>query len=184
MSDPNDLRAFMDEAWRHLSRGVADGRAPARYPTFATVSSEGRPEARTVALRLADREKSVVEVHTDTETAKIKALQRTPYAALHVWVPRARLQIRLNTQVEILTGGAVEPQWNRVPLASRVSYGTVPAPSVPIPDVYAYDKPAARDRFAVLQCYVTEIDLVHLGDKHRRAIYHLKEQWTGTWVAP
>ena len=74
MSDPNDLQAFLDEAWRHLTRGVADSKAPARYPTFATVSTQGKPEARTVALRGASRSAGALEVHTDIETAKVTAL--------------------------------------------------------------------------------------------------------------
>ena len=45
MSDPNDLAAFLDEAWQHLGRGVADAKSPARYPTFATTSPDGWPEA-------------------------------------------------------------------------------------------------------------------------------------------
>ena len=66
MSDPNDLTAFLDEAWRHLQRGVADSRSPARYPTFATVAADGTPEARTVALRGASRSLYTLEVHTDS----------------------------------------------------------------------------------------------------------------------
>ena len=75
MSDPNDLQAFLDEGWQHLRRGVADARAPARQLVLATVSREGAPEARAVVLRRATQSKAEVEVHTDTRTAKIKALR-------------------------------------------------------------------------------------------------------------
>lgn len=184
MSDPNDLGAFLDEAWRHLTRGVADAKSPLRYPTFATVSPDGRPEARTVALRAANRETACVEVHTDTETPKLRALGQTPFAALHAWVPRARLQIRLTTQVEVLTGEAVQEAWERVPAASRVSYGTRPVPGAPIAHVYAYEKPADPARFAVLRCHIEDIDLVHLGDRHRRAAYCREDGWQGQWLAP
>lgn len=184
MSDPNDLRAFLDEAWQHLTQGVADSKAPARYPTFATVSPDGKPEARTVALRGAMRSAGIVEVHTDIATAKVTALQMHPYAAFHIWAPRADLQIRLSTCVEILTGPQIDPQWAKVPPASRVSYGTAPAPGTPITDVYAYDKPAERARFAVLRCTLLEIDLVHLGAQHRRAAFVREDEWQGTWVAP
>lgn len=44
-----------ESLWRTLERGVADAAHPARRPTFATVSPEGWPEARTVVLRTADR---------------------------------------------------------------------------------------------------------------------------------
>jgi hypothetical protein len=91
MGDPNDLRALLDEALRHLTHGVADSRSPARYPTFATVAPDGTPEARTVSLRGASRSQSVLEVHTDIATSKIVALQHNPKAAFHIWLPRADL---------------------------------------------------------------------------------------------
>lgn len=184
MSDPNDLQAFLAEAWQHLTSGVADSRAPARYPTFATVSPDGKPQARTVVLRAASRSAAVLEVHTDIATAKVTALQHSPFAAFHVWLPRADLQIRLIASVEILTGTGVDPQWAKVSPASRISYGTVPKPGAPIADVYAYEKPADRDRFAVLRCHLIKMELVHLGARHRRASFVSENDWTGTWLAP
>lgn len=184
MSDPNELQAFLDEAWRHITRGVADRRAPARYPTFVTVSPDGTPEARTVALRGAVQSQAVLEVHTDVATAKVAALQHNPTAAFHVWVPRADLQIRLTASVETLTGTDIDAQWQNVPPASRISYGTVPTPGTPIANVYAYEKPADRGRFAVLRCHLTAIDLVHLGPRHRRAAFVSQNDWAGAWLAP
>ena len=184
MSDPNDLGAFLDEAWQHLTRGVADPRSPARYPTFATVSPEGWPEARTVALRRAVRSRGSLEVHTDIETPKVASLRQTPRAQLHIWLPKADLQLRISTRVEVLTGTAIDDQWSKVPPASRVSYGTIPRPGTPIASVYDYEKPAERDRFAVLHCQLVEIDLVHLGQQHRRAHYSADTDWHGTWLAP
>ncbi len=184
MSDHNDLEAFLDEAWRHLNRGAADSSSPARYPTFATVSPEGKPQARTVALRGASRPNSILEVHTDIATDKVTALEHTPIAAFHIWLPRADLQIRLSTSVAILTGDRIDGQWAKVPPASRVSYGTLPTPGYPIVDVYAYQKPADRDRFAVLSCSLKEIDLVHLGERHRRAVFVAEDDWAGQWLAP
>lgn len=184
MSDPNDLDAFLAQAWQHLSRGVADRRAPARYPTFATVGPDGTPQARTVALRGASRAAGTLEVHTDIVTDKVAALRHTPVAALHVWVPRSDLQIRVTANVEILTGDAVAAQWEKIPAGSRVSYGTLPDPGAPIPHVYAYEKPADRARFAVLACTVISLDLVHLGEQHRRAGYSRADGFAGQWLAP
>lgn len=184
MSDPNDLAAFLAQAWQHLSRGVADRRAPARYPTFATVGPDGTPQARTVALRGASSSAGTLEVHTDIVTEKVIALRRNPVAALHVWIPRSDLQIRVTARVEILTGEAVTAQWDQIPTGSRVSYGTLPDPGTPIPHVYDYDKPAERSRFAVLACTVTALDLVHLGEQHRRAAYNRSDRFKGQWLAP
>ncbi|MEJ6815262.1 MAG: pyridoxamine 5'-phosphate oxidase family protein [Octadecabacter sp.] len=184
MSDPNDLPAFLDEAWRHLTRGVADSRSPARYPTIATVAPDGTPEARTVALRAASRSQSVLEVHTDIATSKVMALQHNPKAAFHIWLPRADLQIRITVAVDIRTGTDIDQQWERIPEGSRVSYGTQPKPGTPISDVYAYEKPSERDRFAVLTCNVLTIDLLQLGDRHRRAAFMRENEWAGSWLAP
>lgn len=184
MSDPNDLAAFLAEAWQHLRRGVADAKSPARYPTFATVSPAGVPEARTVALRKADPSAAVVDVHTDIETPKVAALRHNPVAALHVWLPRARLQLRLTGEVSIHTGDEVAEDWARVPAASRVSYGTEPFPGEPIDHVYAYEKPMVQARFAVLRCALTHIDLVHLDTQHRRAEFRRSNGWAGQWRAP
>lgn len=184
MSDPNDLAAFLTDAWQHLGRGAADSKSPARYPTFATTAPNGTPEARTVALRGVNRSASTVEVHTDTETDKIIALRHAPVAALHFWIPKSDLQIRLTTKVTILTGPAVEAQWLKVPPASRVSYGTMPIPGTPIDHVYNYEKPSERSRFAVLQCHITQMDLVHLDTRHRRAQFVASNDWLGTWLAP
>lgn len=184
MSDPNDLAAFLAEAWQHLEDGVARADAAARFPTFATVAPDGTPEARTVALRAAKRDAGIVEVHTDITTPKVASLRHNPIAALHVWVPAADLQIRLTADVEILSGAEVDAAWAQVPVASRVSYGTTPTPGTPIGHVYAYDKPALRDSFAVLRCHLTHIDLVHLPARHRRAIYVVSDNWQGTWVSP
>jgi len=184
MSDPNDLPTFLNYAWRHLIRGVADGRSPARYPTFATVAADGTPEARIVALRAASRSQSTLEVHTDIATAKVVALKHSPKAAFLFWLPRANLQIRITTTVDIQTGSAVDGQWDRVPIASRVSYGTEPTPGTVISDAYAYEKPSERERFGVLTCKMLHIDLVQLGERHRRAGYNCENDWAGEWLAP
>lgn len=184
MSDPSDLGVFLADAWQHLRRGAADSRHPARYPTFATVSPDGLPEARTVALRRAKPSDALVEVHTDIATPKVTALHSNPRAALHVWIPKSDLQIRLTTTVTILTGPQVQDAWEAVPPPSRVSYGTAPDPGTPIGSVYAYEKPAVRERFAVLRCAVDHIDLVHLDKRHRRAAFERADGFAGTWLAP
>jgi pyridoxamine 5'-phosphate oxidase len=184
MSDPDNLQALLDEAWRHLTRGVEDSRSPARCPTFATVAPDGTPQARTVVLRGTSRSLSVLEVHTDVATSKVVALKHNSKAAFHVWLPSADLQIRMTAVVEIQTGTDTDQQWDRIPEGSRISYGTRPMPGTAISDAYAYEKPSDRERFAVLRCNLLEIDLVHLGARHRRASYISKNEWAGTWLAP
>jgi pyridoxamine 5'-phosphate oxidase len=35
-----------------------------------------------------------------------------------------------------------------------------------------------------LRCHLLEIDLVHLGARHRRAEFICENEWAGTWLAP
>ncbi|MEM6482531.1 MAG: pyridoxamine 5'-phosphate oxidase family protein [Pseudomonadota bacterium] len=184
MSDPNDLTGFLSRAWQILGRGVADRRSPARHPTFATVSPDGLPQARTVVLRAADRATAMLEIHTDTASAKIAALRAHPQAEVHIWDARSKIQLRLAARVSILTGAETADRWASVPEASRVSYGTEPAPGSVIGHVYAYEKPPCADRFAVLSCALEAIDLVHLDTRHRRARYTRASEWSGNWLAP
>lgn len=178
------LDGLHDKLWQCLGRGVADGKSPARRPTFATVGTDGWPEARTVVLRHADREAALVEVHTDIHSDKIASLRHNPRGALHVWQQNLRLQIRLQADVEIRTGKEVAAIWADVPNPSRQSYGITPAPGTPIPQALDYVKDPDQATFAVLTCHIQKIDLVHLGDDHRRATYARASGWAGQWLAP
>ncbi len=182
MSDP--LADFLDLAWMHLARGVAESQSPARYPVLATVSPKGAPEARTVALRKADRSAGTVEIHTDVHSHKIASLRHDPRAQLHVWDRTVNLQIRLSLEVTILTGAVVSSLWSGVPTASRTSYGTTPTPGTPIASAFAYEKPSDPAAFAVLQGAIAMIDLVDLNEPHRRALYAPSDGWAGQWLSP
>lgn len=184
MSDPNDLAAFLDLGWQRLTRGVADRRAAARHPAFATVSPDGRPEARTVVLRGANRSDSTVEVHTDGGSDKIASLRANPHAQLMVWDEKARLQIRLSTRVTLRQGADVADRWQTVPEGSRMAYGASPNPGTPIPKAHAYAKLASRDWFTVLSCEIESLELMQLVDPHRRAVFRASDGWSGEWRVP
>lgn len=184
MTDAPTLDDFLTQGWDLLIRGVHDRHAPARHPTFATVDAQGRPQMRTVVLRAAARDAATCEVHTDTATAKVQELRTKPVAGLHVWSQRAHLQLRLTARVEIVTGDATKDRWAQVPPASRVAYGTEPAPGTPIAGALDYSKPADPARFAVLLCHLTEIEVLHLGPEHRRALFTAQDGWAGRWLSP
>lgn len=178
------LDTLLDQAWSRLLRGVHDRHAPARHPTLATHSPDGWPEARTVVLRAADRAAATLDLHTDLQSPKIAALTALPRAALHIWDASAHLQLRLRAEVTVLTGPATAALWDRVPPASRVSYGTTPPPGQPIPAALDYTTQPDPARFAVLRCHLLEMDLLHLGPRHRRARFSRAGGWAGTWLAP
>lgn len=178
------LPDLLDRAWSCLERGPVDRDAAARHPTLATIDRQGWPEARTVVLRSVSRADDLVEVHTDLHSPKVASLRATPRAALHVWDAAARLQIRLQARVEILTGPEVAETWAQVPDHPRQSYGIVPPPGTPIGSSRGYRAVPDPATFAVLRCHPVHIDLLHLGDVHRRARFLQADGWTGQWLAP
>ena len=178
------LAAFYRAAWDQLGRGVADAKHPARTPTLATISANGFPAQRTVVLRAADRAAAEVEIHTDSLTPKVEELRANNKAALHVWIRKSMLQLRLEVCFEILMGLDVADRWNAVPTASRISYGTHPVPGQSIMGPFDYEKPAEQARFAVLKGCVQQIEVLYLGAKHQRALYKRADDWCGQWISP
>lgn len=179
-----DLSEIYIQVWTRLLRGVRDRRAPTRHPTMATVTPDGRPQARTVVLRAADKQASSLEIHTDLHSTKVIELISTPFASLHVWDTPAHLQLRLEANVAILRGEEVAEIWARMPELSRASYGGNPAPGRPIPEALAYNKVSDPASFAVLQLSVHTIDVLHLGQYHRRARFERSTNWEGVWLTP
>lgn len=183
-----DLASLHEQVWTRLLRGVHDRHAPARHPTLATIGTDGMPQARTVVLRAADEPGATLDIHTDLYSGKVADLRAVPRAALHVWDPSPHLQLRIQTEVAILSGAEVTDIWARVPETSRLSYGSTPAPGQPIDDALAYEKSPDPASFAVLRLSVLAIDAVHLGPDHRRARFVRADDWpngwAGQWLAP
>ena len=180
----SDLRQALDRGWVQLAEGVADAGHPMRFVALATAGAGG-PEARTVGLRRADPFAAEVDIHTDLATPKVAELGADPRCSILAWNPAEALQLRLKGRGVVRHGPSIDLLWDRIPPPSRTNYGTEPAPGVPIPGPYDYDKPPRRDRFAVVTLRIDEIDLVHLPEgRHRRALYRRADGFAGTWVAP
>ena len=179
-----ELALLHDEVWLRLARGVHDRHAAARHPTLATVTQDGMPQTRTVVLRAADKSAGILEIHTDLRSPKVKDLRSTPFAAVHVWDASAHLQLRLEAHVTLLTGPDVAAIWAAVPAASRLSYGSTPAPGQPIGRALDYTKVPDAGSFVVLRLQISTVDALHLGPNHRRARFDRPNAWAGAWLAP
>ena len=186
--DPHPWATSLDtlhgQVWALLVRGVRDRRASTRHLTLATVTFDGLPAARTVVLRAANKEFATLDVHTDLHAGKVKDVRATPFAAIHVWDASAHLQIRLKADVTMLTGDDVAGLWSRVPEGSRQAYGGTPQTGKPISDSLAYHKDPDPTSFVVLRLSITQMDILHLGLRHRRACFERSDQWVGQWLAP
>ena len=151
---------------------------------MATVTPEGRPQARTVVLRSADTAAGTLDIHTDLRSAKVGDVRVTPFAALHVWDASAHLQLRLEVHVIRLTGPDVAVILAGVPAASRLSYGSTPAPGQPIGRALDDTKVSDSGSFVVARLQISTVDALHLGPNHRRARFDRHNEWAGAWLAP
>jgi hypothetical protein len=159
-----------------LERGTADRRHPARNITLATMGAAG-PEVRTVILRAAGRSENVLEMHTDGASPKAAQIAADPRVALHVWIPKDRLQIRLRATATLRQG---DPDlFGSLPPEAQANYGGA------VPGGEPQEMPAEGDpdRFTVIRCKLHEIDALRLSDPHRRALY-AAPGWQGRWIAP
>lgn len=191
------LAAALAELWALLLRGAADRHAAARTLTLATVGRDGAPSLRTVVLRRCAPGERLLEIHTDARSAKIAELAAEPRAALHVWEPGRRVQLRLACEIAVHRGDErAAAAWRRVPPASRDVYRMMPAPGTPIgaPEAAAppggsganEDASASGGNFAVLEARVTNLEYLHIDDeRHRRAAFVWNgATWRGAWLAP
>lgn len=177
----SDLAATLAAVWDTLDAGTRDRDAPARHIVLATTGSHG-PEARLLVLRAADRTAGTLTLWTDSATRKTSELTGDPRAALLVWDPGARLQIRLRATIALRAGTAAE--WSALPDAARALYGGTPAPGRPIPSPDAHVTAADPARLAVLTARVREIETLRLADPHERALFTREDGFAGSWRAP
>lgn len=178
------LAGLHARVWETLDTGVRDAAHPARRPTLATVSSDHWPEARTVVLRSADCDAATITIHTDLYSDKITSLRSNPRAALHFWDAEQALQVRLQADVGIQSGPELLPLWQGIPDHAQQSYGVTPPPGQPIETALDYVKSPDPETFAVLHLAVAYIDVVHLGQNHRRAGFSRAGDWGGQWLSP
>ena len=180
MSEP-DLAATLAAAWATLEAGLSDRAAPARHIVLATIGADG-PEARLLVLRGADPATGTLTLWTDAATAKVRDLAADPRAALLVWDPDARLQIRLRARIALRPGTPAE--WQALPDAARALYGGTPAPGLPLAAPEDHVPVPDPARFTILTATIEEIETLRLGSPHERARFARRAGFAGQWLAP
>ncbi len=184
------LDDVLADAFRRLSRGVADRRSAFRSPALATVGADGWPQVRTVVLRGFDAAVRLVTVHSDLRAAKVTALRSDPAVALHVWDDGAQIQVRLDGIATISAGDELaRAEWARLHAGSRAAYRSRPSPASPVADpaeIPRMDEDAAFAQFAVLRIRVDRLDWLHLGrEGQRRAGFSWRDDiLEQRWLAP
>ena len=187
---PETLDDALAEAFRLLSRAVADRRSPLHTPTLGTIAADGAPSLRTVVLRAFDPAARTLRIHTDRRSAKAAEIAANPRAMLHGYDAGAQVQVRLAGRATLHHDDATaETAWAASREMSRQCYAAAHAPGAPLPAPIPApaDPVAGRPNFAAVTLAIDSLDWLHLAHAgHRRARF----AWDGagslsaTWLAP
>jgi hypothetical protein len=185
MSDgPADLSQAYGAAKSTLAHAVADRGAGARHVTFATLSPDGWPEARTVALRAADLDTGQLTIQTDIATAKVAALRAHSRAEVLIWHPETCHQLRLRCGATLRQDAATAEVWAVMPAGARTSYGKAPPAGTQISGPLDYVVTSDPESFVVIDLSVEQFDFLYLGSVHKRAVFESGNGWEGRWISP
>ena len=173
-----------------LAQGAADPGCVWRNPTLVTAGTRGVAQARTVVLRAFDAQRRVVDIHSDTRSAKFEELTAQPQASLHGWDSTRQIQLRLTGRATLHTAGAkADAAWAALRPQSRATYHVQPGPGTIItePDHTTQGSEAeARDVFCVISLAYDTLEYLHLArERHRRARFTWRSNVpTSEWLVP
>lgn len=192
MRQASGVDTMLADAWEHLETCVGVG-----HPGVASVDAAGRPQARTVVLRAADRNRRTLVFYTDRRSEKSGQLEGG--LAWTFYDAERRLQVRAWGPSEFADDASAERHWMGSTLASRKCYLVEPGPGTPSDgptsghrgrlDAAVVPTEAevstGRDNFAVVVTTVRELDVLYiLRSGHRRARFAYEDGWHGSWVVP
>lgn len=186
----DDLPGTLAEAFRLLSRGVADRRSAFHTPCLGSVDAGGAPVLRTVVLRGFDPVARTLRIHTDLRSGKAAELRATPAVALHGYDPSAQVQLCLSGTASLHAEDAVaDAAWAASRPFSRRCYATPDAPGTPCatPPEPPADGEAGRANFAAVVIAFDRLDWLWLcADGHRRArfAWGVDGARSATWLVP
>jgi pyridoxamine 5'-phosphate oxidase len=125
------------DALRQLEQWLREAIAKVEEPTamvLATVSAEGQPSARVVLLKALDAlAPGGLTFYTNYESAKGRALQQEPRAALTFFWPALERQVRVEGVVERAPAEQSDAYFQSRPRASQLGAWASPQ-SQPVPD--------------------------------------------------
>lgn len=156
---------------------------PFRYFVLTTVSTDHRPQARTVVLRDFDSKSLLFTVYTDLRSGKIKDLNINPTAQLLFYDPKKLWQIQVSAHLE---KQSTDPKrFLELPPPARKDYTTTNAPRAPIlnpEDISYLDN---KHHFVALHFRAEGIESLKLKRPHHvRTFFEAHNDWKGTFLTP
>ena len=92
-----NLVNFIDNAMKHIQRGVVDRKSFFRHPVLASTDGPNIFQ-RIVVMREFDFEKKSIVIFTDSKSQKVGQILKYPECSLLFWDPRKKLQISVQSK--------------------------------------------------------------------------------------
>ncbi len=187
----DDLDGTLAEAWRMLSRGVADRRSPFHTPAVATTGLDGAPRVRTVVLRGVDVASRTIRFHSDARSGKFAEISKEPRVAVIGYDAGHKIQLRLTGRAQLHHGAkdtVATQAWAATGDRSRSGYRQSVGPGAAMATGQLLGPPLVDgfENFVAVRVAIDAIEWLYLAHAgHRRAHF----TWTGEtlnarWLAP
>ncbi len=106
--------------WCKDEKNLTEGRY-FTFATLATISPDGFPHARIVAITHFHKEKGAL-FFTHKNTNKVTHLTFNPHASLNLWLPKTHKQVTIDGRVEEIPRNEVEKSWNRMSRFMKLTF--------------------------------------------------------------
>jgi hypothetical protein len=190
---PASLAAVLETLWQRIG-GALDGRWGAwALPSLVTVTEDGSPRSRVLALRGVDPAARRFVFHGDARSDKVRDIASEERVALLFFDREDAVQARFDGVARLHHADPVAAAaWRDVSALRRAACAVEPEPGAPLDAalpftaLHAIDDSAAFTNFAVIAVEVDAIDWLWLGPRDmRRARFAWNgARWSSSWVVP
>ena len=192
-----NLEEIQKKLWSMLDDAVINRSSPFRIPVFICADQKDI-DGRIVVLRKSDKNKNVLQFHTDLRSPKVNILKKNKNASLVFYDKAEKIQLRIKVICEINNKNSVtEESWKKTQHISRRCYLTDSEPgsisdrptSGVISKLEDFDYTMEQsekgyENFTVIKCKIKSIEWLYLAAKgHRRAIFDFENN-KNNWLVP
>ena len=192
-----DLKEIQKKLWSMLDDAVVNRSSPFRIPVFIC-TDQNDIDGRIVVLRKSDKNKNVLQFHTDLRSPKVNILKKNKNASLVFYDKEEKIQLRIKVICEINNKNSLtEESWKKTQHISRRCYLTDSGPgsisenptSGMISKLEDFDYTMEQsekgyENFTVIKCEIKSIEWLYLAAKgHRRALFDLENN-NKNWLVP
>ena len=175
-----NLVNFIDNAMKHIQRGVVDRKSFFRHPVLASTDGPNIFQ-RIVVMREFDFEKKSIVIFTDSKSQKVEQILNHPECSLLFWDPRKKIQISVQSKSHIEIDNS--HYWSKINDRQQKDYAVNPPPKSEIKahDDYEFSD---QNRFTVINLTFRSMDVLQLSDQGHIRATHDFENNTQSWVSP